>query len=127
MLANNRVIAAALARPARDNEVIYFADATMKTVVGHFMMDCSGEHEWEGRSTHYFLRYQDVCEDAHLYPIGPGCYLDGFYETCDPDEIRVACQSGEAGFCPAGGRLARQHPGKAQFEPHFEQHDTDAQ
>ena len=67
-------VATSLARPARDNEVVYFSDKTMKTEVGSFYMACSGKTFRTGRTTKFYVRYQEACPGSALSGMGPNCY-----------------------------------------------------
>ena len=77
------------ARPLRDNEVTYFSDKTMKTAVGTLYMDCYGNVTRtgiveQGKTTKFWVRYQEVCPGHSLGGIGPNCYIDGLLATCSP-------------------------------------------
>lgn len=74
---------AAFALPARDNEMIYFADKTMKKEIGSFYLSCSGRQFRSGKTSKHYIRYQMACEGSGLSSMGPNCYtLDGVMAVC---------------------------------------------
>ena len=79
---------AASARPARDNEIIYYADKKMETQVGSFFMDCYGKTTRTGRVTKYYVRYQQMCPGGSAEDIGPNCTVDGASATCTPEMVK---------------------------------------
>ena len=83
-LASATLIGSAHGRPARDNEVIYFSDRTMRTEVGSFYMSCGGTVVRTGVTTPYWVRYQEPCDGFNVGPYGPECRIDGVIQTCPP-------------------------------------------
>lgn len=78
--------AAATARPARDNEMVYFKNNSMSEVVGTFYMACNGAVTRTGVTTRHYARYQEACNGVSN--IGPNCYVDGAAATCTPEILR---------------------------------------
>lgn len=76
----------ASARPARDNEIVYFKNKSLSEVVGTFYMACNSAVTRTGTVTKHYVRYQGPCDGGGS--IGPNCYVDGASARCTPEILR---------------------------------------